>query len=97
MQSIKDILSSVVTNLSHPEKSAQNQLWNAWPQVAGPNIAPQTKPVLMKNGRCIVWVEHSALAFELANRYKQSFLKRIQAVVGEDKAKSIYFKVGQIR
>lgn len=97
MNSIKDCLPHVLQNLKTPEKTRRQALLEAWPAIAGKQFAPHTKPSLTEDGKLFVWVDRSVLAFELNQRYKQSILKRAQAVVGENEIHQIFFRVGQIR
>ncbi len=97
MQQIKDLLSGVLRELQDPEKKKRSKLVTAWPSIAGPKIAPHTKPILTERGDLLVWVDQSALAYELNQKYRQSLLKRTQAVLGEDAVKTIKIKVGQLR
>src|SRR3989338_6843426 len=95
MDAIKTIMNSVIAELSSPEKEIRKRLIQAWPKIAGEKIASSTKPFLGKNKTLWVWVEHSALAFELNQRYRQALLKRVQAVVGEQEVQTINIRVGR--
>ncbi len=98
MELIKDLLAGVLRGLQQdPEKQKRSKLVTAWPSIAGPKIAPHTKPVLSERGDLLVWVDQSTLAFELKQKYGPSLLKRTQAVLGEDAVKTIRIKVGQLR
>ena len=97
MQQIKDLISGVLRGLQDPEKQKRSKLVSAWPSIAGPKIAPHTKPVLSEHGDLWVWVDQSSLAFEIQQKYRQSLLKRTQAVLGEEAVKTIRIKVGQLR
>lgn len=97
MQVIKDILPSVLRELRSPEKTNRTRLLEHWPSIAGPRLAAHTRPRLTPKGELWVWVDQSALAFELSQRYRHSFLKRVQAVIGGETVKSIHFRVGQLR
>lgn len=97
MDKIKDLIGGVIASLSTPEKSKRQQLVDSWRAIAGPKIAPHTKPSLSSEGKLFVWVDDSTLAFELNQRYKQTFLKRVQAVLGENEVTDICFRVGQLR
>ena len=97
MQSIKDVIPDVLKIFERAESSDRNRLWNQWPTIAGPKIAPHTKPSLGQNGQLFIWVDQSTLAFELNQRYGPSLLKRAQVALGEKKVKSIRFLVGQLR
>lgn len=96
MQTIKEVLPGVLQELQKPEKTKHQRLIRHWMTIAGPKIAPHTKPSLGKREKLFVWVDQSTLAFELNQKYKQVLLKRVQAVLGEENVKSIFFRVGQI-
>ena len=97
MQAIKDIVSTVLIRLQNPEALQRTQLISQWPAIAGPRLAPHTKPALGREGKLWVWVDQSALAFELNQKYRPSLLKRTQAVLGEEAVKSVHVRVGQLR
>ncbi len=97
MQQIKDVLSGIFQELRSPQKTVRQTLLAKWPEIAGARIAKDTKPVLMDDGRLIVWVSQSVLAFEIRQRYQPGLLKRAQAALGESTVKSIRIYVGQIR
>lgn len=97
MDAIKDLIGSVLKDLEKPEKKSRQKLLEAWNQIAGPALAAQTKPSITEDGKLFVWVATSTLAFELNQKYKQSILKRTQAVLGEEKVRQIYIRVGQLR
>jgi predicted nucleic acid-binding Zn ribbon protein len=97
LQSIDKVLLNVFTELNSPEKTMRQRLMDHWPSIVGRKLTPHTKPVLSEKGLLMVWVDQSALAFELKQRYQQSLLKRVQAVLGEEKVKSIRVYVGQVR
>ena len=97
MQTLKEIIPGVLSGFQTPENLKRNRLTEHWPAIAGPRIAPHTKPALLRDGRLIVWVDESTLAFELSQKYRQSLLKRTQALMGEENIKSVLFRVGQLR
>lgn len=96
MQAIKDIIPVVVAQLQTPKKSLRSRLLEEWPAIAGPRLAHRTRPRLGEEGELCVWVDQSTLAFELSQRYRQSFLKRVQAALGEKAVTSIRFRVGRL-
>ncbi len=97
MQLVKDLLTAVLKKLESPVVVNRSRLVDEWPGIAGSKIAPHTKPTLSETGELCVWVDQSSLAFELNQRYRQSLLKRAQAVLGEQTVKTIRFRVGQLR
>lgn len=97
MDQIKDLLAGVMRELQDPEKKKRTKLVNSWASIAGPKLAPHTKPTLSERGDLYVWVDQSSLAFEINQKYRGSLLKRAQAVLGDDAVKTIRIKVGQLR
>lgn len=97
MQAIKDLLPTVMAGLHTPELALRSKLVSEWSAIAGNRIAAHTRPTLNAAGDLWVWVDQSALAFELNQRYRGSLLKRTQAALGEDAVKSVRFRVGQLR
>ncbi|HXV28372.1 MAG TPA: DUF721 domain-containing protein [bacterium] len=96
METVRNVIENVFKELENPVNLKHRKLMEKWPSIAGPKIAPHTKPVLGKKGELYVWADQSALAFELKQRYSQSLLKRTQAALGES-IQSIRFFVGQLR
>lgn len=97
MDSIKDLLPTVLSSLNTPEKTKRQKLCDSWSAVIGKKYYPITRPSLTPDGKLFVWVEDSSLAFELNTKYRQTILKRAQAILGEEEIKGIYFRVGQLR
>ena len=97
MEAIKGVISAVIGSLQSGEFSKRQRLSKEWPSIAGPKISPHTRPTISKQGEVCVWVDGSALAYELHQKYKASLLKRIQAVLGEEEVKGIRIRVGQLR
>lgn len=96
MERIKEILPGIIGKLNQPEKDDQ-RLLRTWESIAGGRLAGHTKPSLGRNKIVYVWVDQSALAYELNQKHKKGFLKRIQNALGEEKVENIVFRVGQIR
>ena len=97
MHTLKDIIPSVLLNLEAPVALDRGRLVNQWTEIAGPKIAAHTRPLLSENGELCVWVDQSTLAFELNQKYRQTFLKRAQEALGDHAVKQIRFRVGQLR
>ena len=96
MDQIKDLLPAVLRLFETPDTRKKGKLIDSWSSIAGPKIGPHTKPFL-KDTELIVWVDQSALAFEIRQKHLPSLLKRAQAVMGEEVIKNIRIKVGQLR
>lgn len=97
MRSIKDVIPNVLRELQDPKKLAKSRLISQWPAIAGPKLAPHTRPSLGREGRLYVWTDEASLAYELSQRYRASILKRVQAVIGEELVKSVHVRVGQLK
>ena len=97
MQAVREILPDILAALKNRAASTQNQLAQKWESIVGPKIASHTRSSLTKRGELTVWVDQSALAFELRQKYGEVLLSRVRAAVGEQAVKSVRFLVGQIR
>ncbi|MCM8775867.1 MAG: DUF721 domain-containing protein [Candidatus Omnitrophica bacterium] len=96
MELIKKVVLDVLSECQAQKQNARNQLLEKWPAIAGARFATHTRPSLSKSGILYIWVDQSSLAFELSQRYRQSLLKRIQALLGEKEVKAIRIRVGQL-
>lgn len=97
MDSIKNILPSVLLNLQETGDNEKSKLYNEWKNIMGPRIAAHSKPSLTPSGVLYIWVDQSTLAFELNQKYKPTIKKRVEAVLGEGTVSSVYIRVGQLR
>ena len=88
MDRIKDVIHGIFSELKSPAKTQARNLLEKWPAIVGPKLAQQTKPVL-KKGVLMIWVEQSALAFELKQRYQEVLLKRVQVAIGDEAIQAI--------
>ncbi|HNX69228.1 MAG TPA: DUF721 domain-containing protein [Candidatus Omnitrophota bacterium] len=94
MDDIKSILPSVFKSMEDPEKQRRSLLIREWPSIAGAKLAKHTKPQLSSKGVLFVRVNESVLAFEISQKYRQSLLKRAQAVLGEEAVIDVKVFVG---
>ena len=69
------------------------QLLHAWTQVAGPEIAPYTKPQVIKNGVLHIAVAHAPLLGELAGFHKPAFVARFKKDYPQFKIRDFKFKL----
>ena len=95
MDDIRSILPKVIRGFEDPEKQRRSLLTDSWPSIAGGKITKQTRPRLSPGGILYVYVNDSVLAFEISQRYRQSLLKRAQAVLGEETVKEVRVLVGK--
>lgn len=90
------ILDGLLARLRTQEQNKKAVLMKLWPKIAG-RFSEHTKPRFGSNGRVIVWVDDSTLAFELSRRHKPALLKRLVNQFGENAVKDIRFLVGEPR
>ncbi len=95
MDDIGSILPKIMKGFEDPEKQKRSLLVDSWPSIAGEKLTKQTRPQLSSKGILYIHVKDSVLAFEISQRYRQSFLKRTQAVLGEEVVKEVRVLVGK--
>jgi len=94
---LTSVLKEVFKNLDNPVRQERARLVGCWPQIVGRFFSEHTKPQFSNHSRVTVWVDDSAAAYELSQRYKQTILKRLQNEFGEEKVKDVRFIVGELR
>ncbi len=97
MQALKELIPLALADLQKISSSKKNLILERWPSIVGPKIAAHSKPSLGRNQDLWVWVDQSALAFELNQKYRQTILKRVQAALGAEVVKAVHVRVGQLR
>lgn len=97
MKTLKEIVPCVLQSLEDPEQQKRKKLMQQWESITGSKVAPHTRPSLSKTGKLFVWVDQAALACQLNQQYRTSLLRRVQAVLGEENVREIFFRVGQLR
>jgi len=95
MDDIRSILPKVIKGFEDPEKQKRSLLIDSWPSIAGEKLAKKTRPQLSQKGVLYIHVKDSVLAFEISQKYRQSFLKRTQAALGEEAVKEVRVLVGK--
>lgn len=95
MDDIRSILPKVIRGFEDPEKQKRSLLIDSWAGIAGEKLTKKTRPQLSSKGILYIHAKDSVLAFEISQRYRQSLLKRAQAVLGEEAVKEIRVLVGK--
>lgn len=93
---LEPILKNLLSSLQEPEQRRRSLLVDRWANVVGSRFAKHTKPRFSGDGKVVVWVDDSTLAFELSRRYKPVLLKRLRNEFGEGEVKDIRFFVGDL-
>ena len=65
----------------------------AWPEIVGPQLAPNTRPAHLENGVLLVYVSHPAWIMELRGAPAAEILARLQARHAKIGVKSLRFAV----
>ncbi len=93
IQPLTETVKNIFRELSTEPKQKNARLVAGWSRMVGERIAKKTTPKFGKSG-VVVWVDNSALAFELSQRYGSTILKRLQNEFGEEEIKKVWFCVG---
>ncbi len=75
------------------ESLDEEEIKQAWKEIAGDFIGASTVPVSVKDGHLVLRVTQPAMRFHL-DQLKPELLKSIQARFGKEKVKSIRFNIG---
>lgn len=88
-----DVLSQLFALRGYGRSQANQQLEEIWKQVAGEEIAAQTKVANLKNGVLHIGVSNSALMSEIVAFHKVEFVRRIKSEHRQLKVRDIKFKL----
>lgn len=93
LQSIGDILFSVLKKRGLSSKLEENELFKHWPKAVGPQIAAQTQPESWRAGTLFVKTTSSVWVQQL-HFMKDDIRRKINELAGKTSVKDIHFTVG---
>ncbi len=91
--SLKKPVQDVLASLGLKNDSIQLQLMNQWPAIAGQPLCRHIRPGPLQNNSLTVYVTNSVMMAELRTRQGGVLLKNIQAAVGADAVKKLFFQI----
>ncbi len=94
---LTSVLDTLFRDLKTGVKEKRSSLEDRWSEIVGSAFARHTKGVIRTGKILAVWVDDSALASELAQKYQGTILKNAQTVLGEETVQKIVFRVGETR
>jgi len=94
MEKIKNILNTVVKNITTNQGTNDAGLKDLWCRSVKKKVAEHTKPCYLKKGKLCVNVENPAWLFEMRNN-QSPILERLKKT-SKNKIKSIFFRVGDV-
>jgi predicted nucleic acid-binding Zn ribbon protein len=91
-QRVASALDRVVRHLGAPSAGALDDLYRRWPEVAGPELAPHTRPLGVRDGVVVVAVDDPA--WSTAVRFAEAALvARLAAVLQSDAVSGVEVRV----
>jgi predicted nucleic acid-binding Zn ribbon protein len=89
---VASALDRVVRHLGAPSAGALEDLFRRWPEVAGPELAPHTRPLGVRDGVVVVAVDDPA--WSTAVRFAElALLARLATVLGSDAVARVEVRV----
>ncbi len=93
LQSIGEILFSVLKKRGMADKLAESALIKLWPKAVGPQIAAQTEPETLRSGTLFVKTTSSVWVQQL-HFMKEDIRRKMNELAGRTAIKEIHFTVG---
>ncbi len=90
---IKEILPSVLRNISSSFHEQSQEVLNAWPKVIGEKLAPMTRAISFSQGVLTVRVHNSTLYSVLVQQQKPVLLSRLRETFPSVKVENIIFRM----
>lgn len=89
-------LERILSDFKKNHEQPKNKLREEWASLVGEKIAGHSRPAEVNNGVLLITVDNASWAQEIAVRYKQIIIKRIQESLGEDFVREIKISIGEI-
>lgn len=86
-------MNDLLASLGLRTDSIQQQLMNLWSEIAGNPLCRHIRPGPLQNTSLTVYVTNSVMLTELRLRQGPALLKNIQAAVGADAVKKLFFQI----
>ena len=93
LQSIGEVLFSVLKKKGIPSKIEENALLKLWPKAVGPQIASKTQPDCLRNGTLFVKTISSVWVQQL-HFIKEEIRSKLNELSGKSSIKEIRFLIG---
>ena len=93
-KTIQELLPDVLSQFQKKNHEPGLDLLNAWPVVAGPNVAKLTKAVSFVDGVLTVHVKSSTLYSLLCQHEKPHLLRKLQENFPKTQVRNIFFRIG---
>ncbi len=91
---IDSIVKSYMEKLQRDSNMTDEEISNAWKDVAGVRAFCHTRPVSLRKKRLVIHVDGSTWLYELSMR-KEGLLRKLKQRLGDDKIKQIQFRIGE--
>jgi predicted nucleic acid-binding Zn ribbon protein len=91
--SLKEPMHDLLASLGLRTDSIQQQLMNQWEAIAGHPLCRHIRPGPLQSTSLTVYVTNSVMLTELRLRQGPALLKNIQAAVGADAVKKLFFQI----
>jgi len=90
-----DVLGGARSNIRIRDGMKLYRVWDLWPSIVGPTLAPHAMPARWQGRDLIVKVEHGAWAQELSF-LKTTLLEKIAKAMPDSKIRQVRFEVGEL-
>ena len=88
------LIPHVMKGLGLEQRLQESQVFSQWLRLVGRDIAQHARPVSLKKGLLVVFVDHPIWLQELARYHKPLLLQKIHAVVGKHAVRDLVFRIG---
>lgn len=91
--SLGDVIPDVLKGLKLDAHAQVARIAAAWPELVGPQLAPNTRPAHLENQLLTVFVAHPAWLFELRGKPAAEILTRLQQQFGRRLVRNIRWAI----
>ena len=91
--SMRDLVPRVVKKCGLENEFWVDEIQERWDEIAGTQVARNTRPGVYEKGLLTIYVNHSAWLMEMERFGKDLLLQNVQDAFGKDKIRAIEFRI----
>ncbi len=89
-QNISDILKELKATTELGRRLEEAEIWEHWKEIAGPELAPHSTPIGVRDGTLVIEAE-SAVWMHKLSYHKSKILDKSNEYLSEEKLSELYF------
>ncbi|MBI2870692.1 MAG: DUF721 domain-containing protein [Candidatus Omnitrophica bacterium] len=91
-----NVLGKVFEQIEVKGQSKESSVFREWPRWVGGRAARHSRPVRIKDGQLLVYVDHPTWLYDLNQRIKVALLEKLSRALGRGAVTAVHFRLGRV-